>query len=45
MSVKVIDKTASVEQDLTQKSNIFLRLMTNEVVKIANPNTPKKTNR
>ncbi len=45
MSVTYTDNTAKIEADITQNASIFLRLMTNEVVKISTPKTPKKTGR
>lgn len=45
MSVTYTDNTAKIEADITQKSSLFLRLMTNEVIKISTPKTPKKTGR
>lgn len=42
MSVKVTDHTVSVEQNISQKANVFLRLMAEEIVNISEPKTPKK---
>ena len=42
MSVKITDNTHNVENMITQKGNIFLRLFAEDVVKISEPNTPKK---
>lgn len=42
MSVRVTDHTVSVEQSITQKANVFLRLLADEIVSISEPNTPKK---
>src|SRR5690554_6373418 len=40
MSVKITDHTGFAETTLTQRAAIFLRLATDEVVKIAEPKTP-----
>lgn len=45
MSINYTDNTEQVKKDLTQKSNIFLRMASDEVVKISTPNTPMKTGR
>ena len=45
MSVKIIDNTQQVVNDLRQKASIFLRYFADEVVKIAEPNTPTDTGR
>lgn len=42
MSVRVTDHTVSIEQSITQKANVFLRLVADEIVSISEPNTPKK---
>lgn len=44
MSVRVIDNTPGIENTITQKANIFLRIFAEEVVNIARPKTPKKDN-
>jgi hypothetical protein len=41
--VRITNNTASFESDVTQKSNLFLRLFAEQVVREAEPNTPKKT--
>lgn len=45
MTVIIHDNTNEVLKTLDQKSNIFLRMASDEVVKISIPNTPKKTGR
>jgi hypothetical protein len=45
MIAKINDYTPEVLKTLDQKSNIFLREASDEVVKISTPNTPKKTGR
>lgn len=42
MSVKIVNYTSKLQKDFDQKSNIFLRLATEQVVRIALPKTPKK---
>lgn len=42
---KVTDNTNNVINQLTQKASIFLRLMSDEIVKISTPTTPKKSGR
>jgi len=42
MSVRVTDHTVSFENIATQKANVFLRLMAEEIVSISEPSTPKK---
>lgn len=41
MQVIVKDNSGSVKRDITVKANIFLRLVADEVVTVATPNTPK----
>jgi hypothetical protein len=41
VSVKVVDNTRRIIGDTTVKANIFLRMMADEVERIARPNTPK----
>ena len=43
--VKITDNTGTVKSTIQQKSSIFLRLMAESIVKIAEPNTPKDTGR
>ena len=45
MSVKVTDNTVNFENTVTQKASVFLRMFTDEVVKLAQPATPKDTTR
>lgn len=45
MSYKITDNTIKIGGDIKQKASIFLRFMTDEIVSISTPNTPKKTNR
>lgn len=45
MSVKIIDNTAKIVFDFRQNASIFLRYFADEVIKIAEPNTPTDTGR
>lgn len=45
MSVKITHYTQQIRNDIRQKASIFLRLMSEDIVKESTPNTPKKTNR
>jgi hypothetical protein len=42
MSVKVTDNTQSIINNVNVKSSIFLRQMADQIVKIAEPKTPKR---
>lgn len=42
MSVKVIDNSPQIRNSTTQKLNIFLRLMTDEIVNDSTRGTPKR---
>lgn len=42
---KVTDNTNSIFTGLQQKASIFLRLMSEQIVKDSEPNTPKKSGR
>jgi len=42
---KVTDNTNNVINELTQKASIFLRMMSDEIVNISTPITPKKSGR
>ena len=42
MSVKITDNTKQVNNNIAVKTSIFLRLMTDEIVKISTPKTPKR---
>lgn len=42
MSVKVTDNTINITKRITQKSNIFLRTLAEDVVKTSNRKTPKR---
>lgn len=41
MAVKVTDNTVQFEHKVTQKSSLFLREFAEQVVNVAQPNTPK----
>ncbi len=43
MGVKVTDNTPQIKGIFAVKASIFLRLMTDQIVNIATPKTPKKT--
>lgn len=43
--IKVTDNTKRIQRDVEIKSSIFLRLMADAIIKIANPRTPKDTGR
>lgn len=45
MSVVINDYTPKIEADINQKASIFLRFMTDEIVKNSTASTPKKTGR
>lgn len=42
MSVRFVDKTIQVRGNIQQKASIFMRLITDKIVDIAEPNTPYK---
>lgn len=42
---KVTDNTNNIINSLTQKASVFLRLMSDEIIKISTPITPKKSGR
>ena len=42
---KITDNTNNVVNQLSQKASIFLRLMSDEIVNISTPITPKKSGR
>lgn len=43
--MEIRDNTDQITNNITQKSNIFLRLMADKIVNISTPKTPKKTGR
>lgn len=45
MGVSLTDNTRNIEDNITQKANLFLRNMSEFVVNAAEPNTPKDTGR
>lgn len=45
MSVKVTDNTTKIKNDFKIKSNVFLRIVADEIVNVSTPKTPKKTGR
>ena len=45
MSVRIIDHSPAVNNLMKQRGSIFLRLMSEEMVKISKPVTPKDTGR
>lgn len=42
MSLRIIDKTIEVKSFTSQKANIFLRLMSDKLIELSEPNTPKR---
>jgi len=45
MSVRITDNTSKILNETKIKANVFLRLMTDEVVNESTPKTPKKSGR
>lgn len=43
MSVKIIDNTPQVKNDIDRKSSLFLRFMAEDIHKASTPMTPMKT--
>lgn len=43
MSVKITDNTIKIKNATAKQANVFLRLVTEEIQKISEPKTPKKT--
>jgi len=42
---KVTDNTSKIINDIESKASIFLRMISDEIIKISTPKTPKKTGR
>lgn len=45
MRVHTTDNTGQVEQEILLKASLFLRVIADEIVKISEPHTPKKSGR